>query len=652
VTSVRTNSQRRPARTGQDLGQTAIVMVVAMSVLLMTIGAILVQQTLGSAPLLQTDNLQHYAYRALQAGMNSYQSVVNSNPNLANCNTSTNTKPLCNGSQYEHWFVVSGTDQGNGVIPEYFLFGNPQPVINANGSLASLQVQVVGTAGYPGHWVYQSSVASLTPNNDYLNDVWWSDYEASDSKDTNPNYQGGNICKYNYDNGYNGPGGNCHAVSFSSADTINGPVYSNDSIYISGTPTFGTSPTFSPVTTGDPNCVFVASDGTQCPSNDVYDGDGANVAQIPSSSINHKPETNASDVSALAQVAGEAAPNNGCIYYGPTTITLTGSTMTVVSPDTVNPSANCPATGTSGNLPPNGVLYVENAVAAGQPNSKVVTGANPYDDTAHNGAYAQTSGCGPYTITVAGNTNTMPCYFGYTGSAKQDSEGDAFIQGNLAATSTIPGELTVASDNDIIITGNLTYSDCTGHWASGASTSACAYQTNGLNDVLGLIATNYVDVNHPVDPASTSTLLPTCGSTKDPVTGKTVSPAFSLPLCQSYDSNQNITIDATILALTQSFWVNNFESGGLLGNIILYGSLQQEARGTVSIIGTTGFNKDYTWDPRLQLVSPPSYLTPGIPSYLLASSAITSPSTGCPKLQAVYNGNPNLAGTVNCPQVP
>ena len=114
----------------------------ALSFLLMTVGVMLVAQTLQTDPLLQANTIQHSAYRGLEAGMNSYQSIINTNPNLANCNTSTNGSALCRGAQYQQWNLVSNTNGGNGTIPEWYLFDNPQPVINADGSLTSLQVQL------------------------------------------------------------------------------------------------------------------------------------------------------------------------------------------------------------------------------------------------------------------------------------------------------------------------------------------------------------------------------------------------------------------------------------------------------------------------------------------------------------------------------
>ena len=51
--------------------------------------------------------------------------------------------------------------------------------------------------------------------------------------------------------------------------------------------------------------------------------------------------------------------------------------------------------------------------------------------------------------------------------------------------------------------------------------------------------------------------------------------------CDPSDGTHGITIDAAVLALTQSFVVNNYDNGGTEGNLTVYGSIQQFARGPV-----------------------------------------------------------------------
>ena len=82
-----------------------------------------------------------------------------------------------------------------------------------------------------------------------------------------------------------------------------------------------------------------------------------------------------------------------------------------------------------------------------------------------------------------------------------------------------------------------------------------------------------------------------------------------------------VTIDAAVLALTQSFVVNNYQAGSNEGPLYVYGSIQQFARGPVGTFNnntvTSGYVKHYTWDPLLNFLSPPSYLVPTTSSWVL-----------------------------------
>ncbi len=655
-----------------------------------TFGTVMAATTIANNPLIASDQIQHYSYRAAEAGLNTFESVINNNPNLANCSSSLNGNALCTGLQYQNWNDVPGTTGGNGVIPEYYLVDNPQPQIAGDGSLTSLNVEIIGAAGFPGRFVYQTIMGEFQPINGYLVNVWWSDYAGSNPNGTGLEYphviatsgQGANTdyegeealhCSYiwqtstspapytltnNATNGARGDTGPCgdSAPPFTSGDTINGPLYSNDSIKVSNNPNFGIpwSPTggVTPavVTTADPQCQFVDASTYTCsppPSVGVYSS---------SSTYNHAIEQSPVDDSSLQRIAALG----GCLYQGPTQITLVGNQMNVISPDTPaspSPGTNCPNpaaagatwTGTTGALPANGVVYVQTASSA---NKK--TGANPFDDSgtlypSDNGKYAQTL------------PSCSGCYDGQ--SAIPDEEGDAFVNGHLS------GLLTIGSDNDIIIDGNITYDDCL-TWAGTnpgdpvfqgkKQESACGYNSSGsghLNDVLGLVADEFVEVNHPIDPANSGDVLPFCGTPHNSSVGQPgISPSMSsaegAPMCTP-NNNQyvslndvtqgNLVIDASILALNQSFSNNNPTAGPNLDQIILYGSIQQEARGQIgggtltadangaptSSSNHTGYGKFYTWDPRLELVAPPSYLNPTDASYALASSAVTD-STTCP----------------------
>ena len=117
-----------------DGGQAALIVVVALTVALSLVGAVMVNAISNNDPIVTQASIQRYAYRALASGLNAYTSAINANPYLAACNANTNrgrpTPGQCAGISYQKWSQVPGTDIGNGVVPEYYKFDNPEPIID------------------------------------------------------------------------------------------------------------------------------------------------------------------------------------------------------------------------------------------------------------------------------------------------------------------------------------------------------------------------------------------------------------------------------------------------------------------------------------------------------------------------------------------
>ena len=256
-----------PRRRHDERGQAGMALVLALVIVMTAIGGQLVTNVLGHDPLVQTYSVEHYAYRALEAGVNDYLEALNANPNLINCNVNNEASGLCAGSGYGSWVEVPGTGTGGTVVPEYFMWNNPQlcfppSCTGTSGALQYATVLVVGAAGYPGNFIYQSENTDLTPENGFLTHVFWDNLNA----EPNSGYSASS-CGYDWavtqgnSSAYNGPGANCTPVYFGTSDGLYGPVFSNDSIYVSG------SPAFTSVSTHDPDCLFVAN---VSPSNPPY----------------------------------------------------------------------------------------------------------------------------------------------------------------------------------------------------------------------------------------------------------------------------------------------------------------------------------------------------------------------------------------------
>ncbi|MHB8264260.1 MAG: hypothetical protein ACYDGY_11070 [Acidimicrobiales bacterium] len=249
------------------------------------------------------------------------------------------------------------------------------------------------------------------------------------------------------------------------------------------------------------------------------------------------------------------AAHGGCLYYGPTTIYLNANgTMNVSSPDRGS-STGC--TGNNVSLPGNGVIFVANAGATAY-------GGGPAPECSHPNPIPQ-NGFGEGAFPSESSCN-----------------GDAIIQGTLGYSK----QLTVAADTNVVVTGNLCYANQAGN--PDCSVPQSSQPGAWGNTVLGLVANQYVYINHPNDTV--------CGRRSAP------------PGCSPY----NISIDAGILALNHSFMVANYTAGYSMGTITIYGAIAQKFRGPVGEFGSssTGYNKNYNYDYRLFYLSPPHYLNP------------------------------------------
>jgi hypothetical protein len=135
--------------------------------------------------------------------------------------------------------------------------------------------------------------------------------------------------------------------------------------------------------------------------------------------------------------------------------------------------------------------------------------------------------------------------------------GDIYISGTYSTP------LTVAAANDVIITGNLTNSTDTNPTGTASPTGSAT---------LGIVADQYVRVMH----------------------------------CNTTNNNPNVTIDGAILTLAHSFFVDNYDCGGLpQGTLTVHGAIAQYYRGIVGQVGTSGYLKNYSYDDRLSLILPP-----------------------------------------------
>ncbi len=547
-----TTSLRLRARRAEH-GQTMpLVLGIILVVSLGTI--VLVQNTFEQFPIVAKDVVQHEAYRAMVSGLDEYQYAVNANADYAACSATfvngagttvgtsalTAASSVCTGLTIGSWTPVPGSGAANGP-PGWFLLDNP--IVNI--STGTLSIHIVGVAGYPNDYNYQTAVVTLQPLNGFLLNVLWINFDQIDPAVV---AQYNNIAAPSCPYYWNPPppnslGNNCETLDFITADSLTGNLFVNDSIFVCG------SPTFQNVETADPSEVYVEGNGCSgTPTITGTSADNVGVQQVPQGN---------------AALATQASLD-GCLYQGPTTIVVTGSTMTVTSPatpdgqpagapgsspsnDALNDPANTnaantclpsnwPATG-SVPVPANGVIYVDDCQSA------------PVNYVTNSGGVTKCNGQTYNPLSSAGVT-------GISG----DTYGDAIVQGTVASP------MTIGSANNIVIDGNICYQDAV---SGGACTAAPAAPST---DVLGLVAYNYVEINHPVDGSGNN--VSTCSSTLG-------AGAVTCDL-------SNPTIDAAVLALNHSFLVNNYNTGNALCTINLNGTIDQYWRGAVGTFNGSG----------------------------------------------------------------
>jgi type II secretory pathway pseudopilin PulG len=314
----------------------------------------------------------------------------------------------------------------------------------------------------------------------------------------------------------------CDTISFVEGDSIKGPMHTNDAFVICNKPTLGRGSADPIEVSGPPVGWFSTKDIPHSGSSCTGSEQNFKGTFTANSPAITPPPTN----SELKTIAGLR-------FSGQVRICLSGTTMSVGAGKSCTENVQY-----SGPIPGNGVVYVETSTCG--------TVYSPFTAT-----YPATSGCG-----------------------------NAYIHGNYS------GQLTVATDNDIIIDGNLVHSG---------------------EGVLGLVANNFVRIYHPFTEIETSaqTGHNKCNSGSNGATSLTP-----------------VQIDAAILAINHSFIVDHYDCGAALGTLTVNGAIAQKYRGAVGTSGGSGYIKNYNYDDRLRFLEPPSFIEPKQSDWVIGRETI------------------------------
>ena len=136
------------------------------------------------------------------------------------------------------------------------------------------------------------------------------------------------------------------------------------------------------------------------------------------------------------------------------------------------------------------------------------------------------------------------CSMPYSPFGPSPRYGEDSAAATCTCMATTPDSLTIASENDIVINGNIT-------------TPANCEGTPTTNALLGLIANNFVRIYHPCGRPAWSTFYSECNGTQD-----------------SPQDLKEPTIYAAILAVKHAVIVDNFDCGApRLGHLNVYGAV-------------------------------------------------------------------------------
>jgi Tfp pilus assembly protein PilX len=427
-----------------------------------------------------------------------------------------------------------------------------------------------------------SAVRSVTASirqQGFIDFLYFTDYEIQDPVLTNADP--GTCVKHAWEGRPTSRTNLCGEIAFDGGDSIDGPAHSNDTMRICQA-TFTKQPSTSNPTSGL-RYTRTDSTGASCGGQTFPAG----VTQPSFTSTIGMPSTNAQQKAATQYNTGTASTRQpGCMYTGPTDITFNpNGSMTVKSPrsvktqtDAANPTqgqtpAACGAVGTGAGqlgsaggatvpVPANNLVYVQNVPLSNDANATSTTTLRDSCNTGNGVGYPR-----------SGETqlSTSPCSYG-------SRSGDAFVHGVL------DGQVTVAAENYLYVTGDLTYLD------------------RG-SDMLGLTATNAVMVWNPISSAA-------CGRS-----------TCSVSMLDDYDRE----IDAAIISAAHTFQVQNNAFGGDRGTLTIYGAIAQKFRGVVRS-GGNGYKKDYGYDARLKHTAPPSFLNPVTTTYGVTTIGEVSPA--------------------------
>ncbi|MDC7120799.1 hypothetical protein OMK64_04545 [Cellulomonas fimi] len=618
----------RPARLGDE--GAALVLVVGSMLVLAMLAFVALSYTIAGQRLARRDQDYTAAMAAAQSGVEDFISRLNRSSaygRTVDCTNAAWRGPTATANACG-W--TSSTPVGwQPVVPG--ATGVKDPLFHYsvgayNGSNGTYLLRVTGRVDD----TYRTIEASVGrgASTDY---VYYTDFESADpanvqayNKTDYPNgvpsdacgKSGNTLAKYWHTgrssyNAANDP--DCNEITFIGGDVLDGEVFTNDTIL--GTARNGLKPKFiEQVFTADQNC---KNAGTTNASWEDYCLRANSVADFNGK----KPKYD--DPLYLKDNSGEFATAPGCHYFGATRIVFSAGAsggsgrMTVWNKTSVNNNKAPVAIAIPGGgaAPSCGTLAELNSAAGATvdvPNEMVVyvaasgAAARQCYKGEIGGASGKTLPLGDYTtadLTPSGSGDYYVTDTNMVETTKFCGEGNLYVEG------VVKGRVTVAAAQSVVVTGDLVL-------AGGMS--------NNDRDMLGLVATNSVEVFHPrvgrvnayrpciawrPDGSCRTQSSTWQWNTAEPTNEAEVSGwpnRYADPTSGTVTPASGVQIAGSIQTLLHSFFVQKYNVGGDKGTLLVHGSIAQRWRGIVGR-GSDGYTKLYKYDTRLQYSRPPLF---------------------------------------------
>ncbi|HEY1832850.1 MAG TPA: hypothetical protein VGG08_00315 [Solirubrobacteraceae bacterium] len=491
-------------------------MIIAIGVMFVTSLMLVAAFTIanGEVATTHTDTNQKQAYYAALAGIQEYEYKLQANPNYwETCAEPKSTVPEEASERYEVALLpASSAPEGTKTCST----SNPfSTMIEAKGTIANtFRIKSTGFAGKE-----KKAIIATFKVTGFLDFIYYTNFETEDPA----LYRAPTGCAEQYYAAWSKAGLKCETIVFTSGDSVEGPMHTNDATRIEGSAEFGRAKQTPPDAIEINGGTYPEDSGEKCSG-------GKPVFNTTSGCYTTKGQTLVPPPSDTSLTSYVEEANE---FEGQTKLTLEGAANKIaVVTYTYNAKKEFVEAKKTIEWPKNGLIYVSQMAG--------VSCAAPFESTSSDEATEI--------------KERRPC-------------GDVYVSGSYKES------LTIAAEENVIITGNVWPTSVEGKIGNEPPTTSTA--------VLGLIANNYVRVYHPCTGSGNQS-----GSLENP------------------------WIYAAMLATTHSFLVDNYNCGRALGELHVWGAIAQDYRGIVGQVGGSGYIKDYKYDNRLATDEPPYFLAP------------------------------------------